>query len=308
MSVEIPSSSGSPRWGSNTKLIVGLTVVALIVALDNQLPGYHWTDSPGVYTCICLPADRCAAYYLRPRFLARFVNLVYLTLLILLVCIIGIAGYALIQQSTALIISVEQFVTQLPTTVANLSQQEFFIGPFRLDFSRFDLQSLVQQLLGMVQPIVGQAGTLAGRFAASAASTIGWVLFILLVSYFLLAESGQLREDLVHIPIPGYDVDSRRLVREITRIWEVVPARPVVYFPADCCFILYSANDLGDAPVAGDSPAGRSGGFCAVCRPADYVDRYSGNYLFAGIQLPRPEPDELCHPGPDRLPGLKPDF
>jgi predicted PurR-regulated permease PerM len=143
-----------------------------------------------------------------------------LTVLVILIAVIGISGYALVQQSTAMITAVEQFVTQLPTTVEQLSQQQVSFGPFRLDLSRLDLQSGVQQLLGMVQPIVGQAGTLLGSFAAGAAGLLGWVLFILLVSYFLLAESGQLREDLVHIEIPGYDQDSRRLVREITMIWD----------------------------------------------------------------------------------------
>jgi predicted PurR-regulated permease PerM len=89
-----------------------------------------------------------------------------------------------------------------------------------LDFSQFDLQSAVQQLLGMVQPLVGQAGNIVARFAATAATTVGWALFVLLVSYFLLSESGEMRQNLVHIDIPGYNADSQRLISELTRIWD----------------------------------------------------------------------------------------
>jgi predicted PurR-regulated permease PerM len=45
-------------------------------------------------------------------------------------------------------------------------------------------------------------------------------LFILLVSYFLLSESGQVRKNLVRIEIPGYNADSQRLISELTNIWD----------------------------------------------------------------------------------------
>lgn len=220
MSIESPSSSGSPRWGNNTKLIVGLSVVALIAALV-----VNFRDIIGPIILAFILAFVIQPIAAQLTTFARLpwrtsVNIIYATVLVVLIALIGISGYALVQQSTAMIASVEQFVAALPTTVEQLSQQQFSFGPFQLDLSRLDLQSGVQQLLNWLQPIVGQAGTLVGRFAASAASTLGWVLFILLVSYFLLAESGQLREDLVHIEIPGYDQDSRRLVREITMIWD----------------------------------------------------------------------------------------
>lgn len=220
MIVDTPPPSGSPRWGSNTKLIVGLTVVALLAAL---LVNFRQIIGPLLLAFILafLIQPVAASVAQATSFNWRMsVNVVYLTLVIVMGAVITATGYALIQQSQALILFVDRFVTDLPQTVEQLSRQQVQIGPFILDLSRLDLQAGVQELLSLVQPVVGQAGTLVGRFAAGAASTLGWTLFILLVSYFLLSESGQLREDLVHIKIPGYDADSRRLVRELTAIWD----------------------------------------------------------------------------------------
>jgi predicted PurR-regulated permease PerM len=148
------------------------------------------------------------------------VNLIYLLTLILLVGLVTIAGLALIQQAQSLVIFIGNFIDNLPQLVNQLTTQTYTIGPFPLDFSQLDLEAAVQQLLGMVQPLVGQAGNIVARFAASAATLLGWTLFVLLISYFLLSESGQVRQNLVHIDIPGYNADSQRLIGELTRIWD----------------------------------------------------------------------------------------
>jgi predicted PurR-regulated permease PerM len=44
----------------------------------------------------------------------------------------------------------------------------------------------------------------------------------------LLAEGGQVREDILHIDIPGYEKDIRRLGRELTRIWDAYLRSQVV--------------------------------------------------------------------------------
>jgi predicted PurR-regulated permease PerM len=103
--------------------------------------------------------------------------------------------------------------------IDKLSHQSFIFGPFTLDFSRFDLGAIAQELLGVIQSFVGEAGAVVSAVATSAASTIGWVLFISLVSYFLLAESGQLRESLITVEIPGYTRDMRKLAFELSRVW-----------------------------------------------------------------------------------------
>jgi predicted PurR-regulated permease PerM len=215
-----PQVGGSPRWGSNTKLIIGFTVVALMAALFIY---FRTIIGPLLLAFILAYLFQPVAARLNSSLHLPWrtsVNLIYILTLILLVGLVTITGLALIQQAQSLIIFIDNFIQDLPQLVNQLSTQSYTIGPFPLDLSKFDLQAAVQQLLGMVQPLVGQAGNLVARFAASAATTVGWALFILLVSYFLLSESGQVRENLVRIEIPGYNADSQRLITELTRIWD----------------------------------------------------------------------------------------
>jgi predicted PurR-regulated permease PerM len=74
-------------------------------------------------------------------------------------------------------------------------------------------------LLGIVQPLLGRAGSLVSALATGAAGMMGWGFFVLLISYFLLSESSRVPEDLLQIDIPGYGSDRRRLVRELAKVW-----------------------------------------------------------------------------------------
>jgi predicted PurR-regulated permease PerM len=221
MSEQVPSQpGGSPRWGSNTKLIVGFTVVAMIAGLFIY---FRTIIGPLLLAFILayLFQPIAARLTLSLRLPWRTsVNLIYLLTLVLLVGSITIAGLALIQQAQSLVTFVSNFIENLPKLVDQITTQSYTIGPFPLDFSQFDLEAAVQQLLGMVQPLVGQAGNIVASLAASAATFTGWALFVLLVSYFLLSEAGEVRKDLLHIEIPGYNVDSQRLIGELTRIWD----------------------------------------------------------------------------------------
>jgi predicted PurR-regulated permease PerM len=56
-------------------------------------------------------------------------------------------------------------------------------------------------------------------FAGSAMVTLGWALFVMIISYFLLADAGAFSGQLVRVDIPGYEEDLRRLGNELRDIW-----------------------------------------------------------------------------------------
>ncbi len=215
----LPPNSTSPKWDSTTKLVVALTIVALAAAL---LIYFRGIVGPLILALILafllqpVAAWGCKASGFSWRLT---VNLIYLLLVILLGTALTLSGLALLQQAQSLVIFITSFVNRLPDMVQDLSTQTRMIGPFLLDFSQLDLEVLARQILDTVQPLLGQAGTLVSKFATTTASTLGWGFFVLLVSYFLLSESGQLREDIVHIEIPGYSADIQRLANELYRIW-----------------------------------------------------------------------------------------
>ncbi len=209
----------SPKWGNNVKLTVGLTVVGLLTAL---MIYFRSIIGPLMLAFILafLIQPLAASLSRRTGISWRLsVNLLYLVLLFLVIGLITVAGLAILQQAQSALAYIDRFVNSLPQTVADLSRQAYAIGPFRFDLSRLDLQVATQQALDMVRPMVGEAGILIGTFASGTVNTMGWGLFIMLISYFLLSESGQLREDLVHIEVPGYTADFQRLVRELVNTW-----------------------------------------------------------------------------------------
>jgi predicted PurR-regulated permease PerM len=213
------SAPDSPKWGPTTKLIVGLTVMGIVVALMIQ---FRTIIGPLILAFVVAYLLSPVAFWLSEKTRLSWraaVNLIYLFLLILIAGLSTVAGLAIFQQLQSLINFVEVFVKDLPNIVADVSSRVYTFGPFQFDFKQFDLPSLTSQLLGAVQPMVGRVGGLLSTFAASAASTIGWGLFILLISYFLLSEASQVSNALVSFDIPGYNADFRRLGQELRRTW-----------------------------------------------------------------------------------------
>ena len=214
------TSPKSPRWDATAKTVAGLTIIALIVALMIYFRGLI---GPLLVSFILAFVLYPLASWSRERLKVSWrlsVNIIYLILVIVLVALITIAGLAIVDQIISLINFVERFVNRLPIMVEELSSQIFMIGPFELEFSKLDLNTLAQQLLNTLQPLIGQAGALVSKFAASAASIIGWFFFSILISYFFLAEAGQIKENLSQINIPGYGEDIQRLIHELTNIWD----------------------------------------------------------------------------------------
>jgi predicted PurR-regulated permease PerM len=209
----------SPRWGSTTKMIVGLTGVAAIAALLIQ---FREIIGPLILALILVfllhPVIARLSTLLKIKWRTA-VNVIYLLLLLMLLGSFTATGFAIVQQAISLVNTVERFVTDLPALVADLSKQVYVIGPFTLDLSQFDLANLAQQVLNVVQPLLGRAGSLVTTLAGGAASAFGWGLFILLASYFLLSEYRVVSGQLVNIDIPGYNADVARLGRELGKTW-----------------------------------------------------------------------------------------
>jgi predicted PurR-regulated permease PerM len=214
-----PSPHVSPKWGPTMKLIVGLTFVGIVAGL---LVYFRGLIGPIILAFVL-------SYLLHP-IADRFstitglswkgaVNLIYLVLLILLATSITIAGLAVVQQIQNLILVVDRFLNNLPQIVADLSVQTFYLGPLELDMAQFELGIITERFLAYLQPLLGRVGSLVSTAATSVAATLGWILFVLVISYFLLADASRVPTNLPYIQIPGYDEDLRRLGMELKRSW-----------------------------------------------------------------------------------------
>jgi predicted PurR-regulated permease PerM len=212
----IPSS---PRWGSTTKLLVGLVLVGIVAFFIYRFASLI---SPLLLIFIIAylfhPLTAMMANKLHISWKAA-VNILYAIILVSFSGLLTVGGIGLVQQVQSLIKQVETIIANLPTLLADLSGQVFRIGPFELDMSTVELQSITNQVLSFVQPLLGRTGTLVGTIASGAAEIFGWTFFVLLVSYFVMSESNGLRSDLIKIDIPGYSEDLRKLGNELSRIW-----------------------------------------------------------------------------------------
>ncbi len=202
-----------------TKLVVGLTVVAIFAGLIVQFRGIIGPLILAfILTYLIHPVAVRLSKVTNLSWRAS-VNVVYLILVIILGALFTLTGLAVAQQLQSLVGLVQRFVTGLPELAANLSSQVLRFGPFEFSFKQFDLQALTNQLLATVQPLLGRVGSLVSSFASSAAVTLGYGIFVMLVSYFLLADASQVSDSVIGVDIPGYNTDIRRLGNELREIW-----------------------------------------------------------------------------------------
>jgi len=216
MNDQAPSS---PKWGSTTKMVVGLTVIAIIAGMLVQ---FRTIIGPlllaFILSYLLFPVSAVFSRVSKLPWRAS-VNLIFLLVVIIYLGLITVTGLTVVTQLQSLVNFVRAQVTDLPALAANLSTQEFRFGPFIFSLAQFDLQALSEQLISAVQPLLGRLGTLISTFAAGAATSLGWSFFVVLISYFLLADADKFPGRLVNIDVPGYSQDIRHLGMELRKVW-----------------------------------------------------------------------------------------
>jgi len=224
-----PTVSSSPLWGSSTKLVVGLTFVAVVAALVIQ---FRSIIGPLLLAFIFSYLLHPVAGFLSKRLRLPWrgaVGLLFLFILFLLIGLLTWGGVGLVNQVQSLITLLQNSLNQLP----NLVPAAVAWGQkFGLDLSHVDLTNVSDQLLSFGQSLLSRVGSLLSSLAGSAASFLGWTLFVLIISFFVTAESGGLREDIVKVDIPGYAEDFRRLSHELGLIWNAFLRGQIIIFAA----------------------------------------------------------------------------
>jgi len=213
------SSQPSPRWNSQTKLVVALSSVAILGVL---VINFRHIVGPlllaFILSYLFYPLVSRVRHSIKlPWRLA--VVVLYLIILVLLLGLLTWGGITIVEQIQSLIAFVNQTITELPGFIDQLSHTTIAIGPFVWDTRNLDLSAVGNQILNIIQPMLSQMGGVFTTFASSAASLIGWVLFVLLVSFFILSETEGEPGRLINIKIPGYNEDFRRMSIELGHIW-----------------------------------------------------------------------------------------
>ena len=209
----------SPRWSPTTKLVVAFTIVAIIAAL---LIRFYNLIGPMLLAFMLAYLLQPIASWLDNRTPLTWrwsVSVIYFVIVLALVSLLTLGGVGLIPQFQNLITLVQDGLAALPGLVDQISHQTYTFGPFVIDPRQYDLNNLLTEAVAFIQPALGRAGTLLGSLAGSALQLFGWTAFILLLSYFVLIESGGLRDRILRVEIPRYGEDVKRIGVELGRIW-----------------------------------------------------------------------------------------
>jgi predicted PurR-regulated permease PerM len=234
----------SPKWGMTTKLVVGLSMAAIVIGLVLR---FRNLLGPILLAFILSYLAYPVASYLHQKLKISWglaVTLFYLVIVMVLLGILTLSGLAIIEQTQSLINLLTNAVNTLPQTINTISNQVYKIGPFELDLRHLDLVSISNQILNIVQPLLGSVGDLVTKLAASAAGFMGWVGFVLLISFFITSGTGGLPAAF-KFELPGYSYDIRRLTNDLQIIWNTFLRGELILYSLSSLIYLFLLSFLG---------------------------------------------------------------
>jgi HAD superfamily hydrolase (TIGR01549 family) len=201
----------STEWSRTTKrlIIVGLVIILLLVL-------YVFRDLlPPVAIALVLAyllkpvADVAEQRTKLPRTLA--VVLIYLVILLSFSTIlVTIVPYA-VDQVRRLNVDLQELTD---TLISFLSQ------PIQILDRSFSLQDLVGDLQTALQDLLQPFATQTVTLLFNVASSLLWVVSILIISFYLVKDADRIRTFLDRMAPPGYTEELRRLREEINHVWK----------------------------------------------------------------------------------------
>ncbi|MBS1248550.1 MAG: putative transport protein YhhT [Chloroflexi bacterium] len=232
----------SPPWGTTIKLVVGLTIVAI---LGGMLLYFR-----SVITSLLLAFILIYLFYPLIKFVARTTRLswqastaiIFVVMLLLFLGLLTITGFAVAQQLQSLLLIVQKFIADLPEIANELSQILARYGEFG---EIINFNDLANRAIETLQPIIGQAGTLVRSIATGAATSIGKIFFVFMIAYLVLADIDKLPSSINISAIPDYAYDIRRIGRELRRIWNAFLRGQMIIFILIVIIYLLTLTILG---------------------------------------------------------------
>ena len=199
-----------PRWPYPVKIVISLMLLGLALYL---LHTFRLVIPPLVIAIIIAfvlsPVSRWLHRKLHlPRLLAIFLS--YLLALLVLALFPGL----IIPWIAAEFSNLNLDLQRIMLTIEEALGRQVTIAGFEIDTSAL-LEQLVAGLQGLVEPIIGQTLNLA----VGIISSIIWVIFIVVVSFYLIKDAPQLGQWVQnHVP-DAYRRDYDWLRNEINQIW-----------------------------------------------------------------------------------------
>jgi len=218
--IENKTRSRSPKWNNTTKLVISLGLIAILAGL---IVKFNALIGPLLLTFIVVYLIYPIADFIRKKTPLPWrvvVGILYLVIAGVLIGLFTWGGIWVVSQLQSLIYFLQNTVSDLPTFINDLSQRTITFGPLSFNLQNLYLSSFSNQIINAAQSLMSRVGNLLGSLATGTASTIGWLFFILWVSYFVVSETEGRPESLVNVRIPGFTDDFKNMQQRLTRIWD----------------------------------------------------------------------------------------
>lgn len=198
------------RWSPQTKLTISLLIIALFIYL---LSRFSAILAPIVLAVILAYVLSPLVNQLQSRFgLHRALATLFIYILMLAVTIT--LPILLLPPLAAQFAGLNLDIQRILRAVEDLLGHRFLIAGQVINVDEL-FQQFIGSLQGVLEPVFGQTLTLA----VEVISSVVWVIFILVVSFYLIKDGSALRNWLESIVPPDYQDDYIRLRDEINHIW-----------------------------------------------------------------------------------------
>ncbi len=199
-----------PRWSNQTKLLV---IVCLLIGAGYVLYKFSVALPPLILAVILAYVlspfvNTLHTRFRIPRGLAIFLS--YLLVILIITAILMVIIPLLINQLGGLTTNIEGLLSQ----AARFFDEDLTIAGFVINGQAL-LSRIIAALESAVEPVLG--GTI--DVVTTVLELIVWIVFILVISVYLIKDSQSLRKWFSRLIPPVYRSDADRLINEINTIW-----------------------------------------------------------------------------------------
>lgn len=209
------ATNSSPQWQSSTKriivvILVILAFLALVLIRSVLIP----VIMSVVLAYILLPAVDLIQ---RRTGLGRglSVAVIYLLITAILIAIPVTTVPQLIEQGNTIVNNTPTYLEQLGKALS----EPLRIGGFTFPINELQLESLYGTLSDNLISIIQAVGPQSLRIFGATLSTFGWILIVLVLSYYMVKDYRFLWDSIVDIAPDAYHADMERMGVETSSIW-----------------------------------------------------------------------------------------
>jgi predicted PurR-regulated permease PerM len=213
----------SPTWSSTGKRLVFIFLVILLLLLVYRVRNLLLPFILAmILAYLVQPLVKQISRVTRlPRTLT--IVLLYLVIIAALIAIPASTIPPVIGQVNTLITNIPTYIQQVSALLSDIQEPIYITDEIIIPLDQLPLDqailSISGNLLNIVQGFGGQTISIFGSVLGASLNTVGWVVLILFLSFYMIKDHEQIFNALVQLAPKNYEGDVRHLSYEIGALW-----------------------------------------------------------------------------------------